>query len=118
MDTFASGKALLVITHEGTQWNGDARLSIHSYIQSCTVHGTGERYIAMESVQELFNCAGSLGWFNEEVRKMKEGDTWRVYVVYDAQGERDYWGEYDEDLIINKWVVRRKQKAKEYYECK
>lgn len=114
MHTYAYGKALLILTKDGERpWPNH-----HVYFQSMNMVGDGDLGATYDSVIELFSCAVIIGWFNHQIRNMKDGETWRIYLTFEAQGYKDYFGEYDEDLLINKWKVLRKQKPKEYYQCK
>lgn len=120
MRTYASGKALLVITCDGTNYRDQPNHDIHTFFQSFNLHGKGDIRCAMESVQELIWCMSMsyMHWLPLNTDKMKAGDVWRVYVQFEAAGNTDYWGEYDEELTINRCKVLRKQHTKEFYVSK
>lgn len=117
MKTYASGKALLVIACNGTDYRDAPSFDIHTFFQSMNLHSKGDLRCATESVQELFWCMSMcyMHWLPLNTDKMKAGDVWRVYVQFEAASSTDYWGEYDEELTINKCKVLRKQHHKESY---
>lgn len=119
MQTYATGKALLVITRTEGNRTDKPNLDIEVYLQSLNAHGRAEKVYAEDSVRELIWCMGYYqSWIDINLTKMEIGATWRVYIQFEAAGSTDYWGEYDEELTINKCRTLRKQKPRKYYQCK
>ncbi len=107
---YVEGKALLVITR--TNEDGEQpSFDVSPFIQSAV----GGKY-AHEAAHEDF---GLLDYDTlpvpDAARKLKYGDTLRVYVVYEFQYTTDYWGEHDITLRYRKQRVRKIQRYRERY---
>lgn len=112
MSLIIIGKALLVIESGGPEYSP----SVHAFIQSATggeyAHSCAHEDLPM--LVELHELPDL-----KPFKKMPEGEVLRVAISFTLVYTRDYWGECDVDLEVNKMRVLRRQKPrKERYVSK
>lgn len=100
-----TGKALLVIESSGANYSP----GVHAFIQSAQ-GGEYAHECAYEDLPMLVEFDGLPGL--KPFKKMPEGEVLRVAISFTLVYTKDYWGECDVNLEVNRCRVLRRQKPR------